>query len=185
MRRLSTRREADPPALPLNLVQCESCALVQLAHDVETEAFFRIDYGYRSGLNESMVRHLQGLVGEAEKRAGLREGDVVLDIGSNDGTLLSSYRVSSAVWIGIDPTIARLKQYYPPGIATLDEFFNERNFRRLLPSGSARIVTSISMFYDLPTPNDFVRDVASVLAGDGIWILEQSYLPTMKAHGGA
>ena len=171
--------EADPPALPLNLIQCGSCALVQLAHDFETEEFFRIDYGYRSGLNESMVHHLQELVGKAEKRAGLRGGDVVLDIGSNDGTLLSSYRVPSAVRIGIDPTIARFKQYYPAGIATLDEFFNEKNFRRLQPSGSARIVTSISMFYDLPAPNDFVRDVATILAADGIWILEQSYLPSM------
>lgn len=171
--------EADPPALPLNVVQCTSCALVQLAHDFETEEFFRTSYGYRSGLNESMVRHLQGLVRKAEERAGLKSGDIVLDIGSNDGTLLSSYGVASIVRIGIDPTVARFKQYYPPGIATLDEFFTEPNFRRMQPSGSARIVTSISMFYDLPAPNDFVRDVASILAEDGIWILEQSYLPSM------
>lgn len=171
--------EADPPALPLNLVQCGNCGLVQLAHDFDTEEFFRIDYGYRSGLNESMVRHLQELVDRAEKRAGLKGGDVVLDIGSNDGTLLSSYRTPSAVRIGIDPTVARFRQHYPPGIATLDEFFTEQTFRRLQPSGSARIVTSISMFYDLPAPNDFVRDIAAILARDGIWILEQSYLPSM------
>lgn len=171
--------EMDPPVMPLNVVQCTGCGLVQLAHDFETEEFFRSNYGYRSGLNESMVRHLQGLVRKAEERAGLKSGDIVLDIGSNDGTLLSSYGVPSVVRIGIDPTVARFRQYYPPGIATLDEFFNEPNFRRLQPSGSARIVTSISMFYDLPAPNDFVRDIASILADDGIWILEQSYLPSM------
>jgi hypothetical protein len=171
--------EPDPPALPLNVIQCTGCGLVQLSHDFETEDLFRSTYGYRSGLNESMVRHLSGLVAAAQSCVALRSGDVVLDIGSNDGTLLSSYDVPDVVRIGIDPTIARFHKYYPAGIVTLDEFFTEQNFRRVHASGSARIVTSISMFYDLPAPNDFVRDIRSIMADDGVWILEQSYLPTM------
>ena len=171
--------EADPPAAPLNLIQCVACGLVQLSHDFSGDDLFRSTYGYRSGLNESMVRHLGQVVAAAQRRVALRAGDVVLDIGSNDGTLLSSYDVADIVRIGIDPTIARFQKYYPPGILTLDAFFTEKNFRHLCASGQARIVTSISMFYDLPAPNDFVRDVGSILADDGIWILELSYLPSM------
>jgi NDP-4-keto-2,6-dideoxyhexose 3-C-methyltransferase len=171
--------EADPPAAPLNLIQCVACGLVQLSHDFAGDDLFRSTYGYRSGLNESMVRHLDQLVSDAQRRVALRAGDVVLDIGSNDGTLLSSYDVADIVRIGIDPTIARFQKYYPPGILTLDAFFTEQNFRRLCASGPARIVTSISMFYDLPAPNDFVQDVGRILADDGLWILEQSYLPRM------
>ena len=173
------QNEADPPAAPLNLIQCAACGLVQLSHDFAGEDLFCSTYGYRSGLNESMVGHLGRIAATAQRRVALKAGDVVLDIGSNDGTLLSSYGVADTVRIGIDPTIARFKKYYPPGVFTLDAFFTEKSFRSLCPSGSARIVTSISMFYDLPAPNDFVRDVAGILASDGVWILEQSYLPSM------
>jgi NDP-4-keto-2,6-dideoxyhexose 3-C-methyltransferase len=171
--------EPDAPVAPLNLIQCVACGLVQLSHDFAGDDLFRSTYGYRSGLNESMVRHLRQIANAVQHRAALRAGDIVLDIGSNDGTLLSSYGVADIVRVGIDPTVARFRKYYPPGVHTLDEFFTEQNFRRLCPIGSARIITSISMFYDLPSPNDFVRDVARILAADGIWLLEQSYLPSM------
>jgi hypothetical protein len=176
------QNEADPPAAPLNLIQCVACGLVQLSHDFAGDDLFRSTYGYRSGLNESMIRHLNQIAAAVRRRVALRAGDVVLDIGSNDGTLLSSYEVADIVRVGIDPTIARFQKYYPPGIRTLDDFFTEKNFRRMCTSESARIVTSISMFYDLPAPNDFVRDIASILTDDGIWVLEQSYLPSMVDH---
>jgi NDP-4-keto-2,6-dideoxyhexose 3-C-methyltransferase len=174
-----SKNEADPPAAPLNLIQCVICGLVQLSHDFSGDELFRSTYGYRSGLNESMARHLRGIADALQRRAMLRGGDIILDIGSNDGTLLASYDVDNIVRVGIDPTVARFRKYYLPGIRTLDEFFTERNFRRLCPTGHARIITSVSMFYDLPAPNDFVRDVANILAADGIWLLEQSYLPSM------
>ena len=173
------QNQADPPAAPLNLVQCAACGLVQLSHDFAGDDLFRSTYGYRSGLNESMVTHLGRITAAVQSRVALKPRDIVLDIGSNDGTLLSSYSAADIVRIGIDPTIARFSEYYPPGVLTLNEFFDEKNFRSLCASGSARVVTSISMFYDLPAPNDFVRDVASILAPDGVWILEQSYLPSM------
>ena len=172
------QNQADPPAAPLNLVQCTACGLVQLSQDFASDDLFRLTYGYRSGLNESMVNHLGRITAAVQGRVALKPRDIVLDIGSNDGTLLSSYSVADIVRIGIDPTIARFRKYYPPGVLTLDEFFSEKNFRNLI-SGSARVVTSISMFYDLPAPNEFVRDVASILAPDGVWLLEQSYLPSM------
>src|ERR1700733_9159068 len=115
--------EPDAPVAPLNLIQCVACGLVQLSHDFAGDDLFRSTYGYRSGLNESMVKHLSGITVEVQRRVGLKDGDVVLDIGSNDGTLLSSYTAAGIIRIGIDPTIARFKKYYPPGTLTLDEFF--------------------------------------------------------------
>ncbi len=168
--------------MPLELVQCAECSLVQLRHNFRQDDLFRQTYGYRSGLNESMVAHLSGLVAEVLSRVTPHKGDVVLDIGSNDGTTLGFYRTSGLVRIGIDPTINLFKQYYQPGILTVADFFTAETFRSIMPSSKARFVTSIAMFYDLPDPNAFVQDIRDILAPDGIWVLEQSYLPTMVSN---
>jgi hypothetical protein len=171
--------EPDAPSGPLTLVQCGDCGLVQLQHDYDGAELYRTSYGYRSGLNESMVRHLGGLVTDIGKRVELGPGDIVLDIGSNDGTTLGFYD-ERLRRIGIDPTVARFRGHYKPGIEAVDDFFNAQSFVRIAGAGAkAKVVTSISMFYDLPDPAAFTRDVAGVLADDGIWVMEQSYLPTM------
>lgn len=171
--------EPDPPALPLTLVQCGACSLVQLAHNFKQDNLFRHNYGYRSGLNEAMISHLAGIVTEICSRIELRAGDVILDIGSNDGTTLGRYTLPGLRKIGIDPTIDIFRQYYQPDIQTVADFFSAKNFRKLVPDAKARVVTSIAMYYDLPDPNAFARDIADILAPDGIWVLEQSYLPSM------
>jgi hypothetical protein len=108
----------------------------------------------------------------------LKPGDVVLDIGSNDATSLKAYQTSSLRRIGIDPTGAKFSQYYPDEIALVPDFFNAANYRSV-EDKPARIVTSIAMFYDLEDPIQFARDIASVLADDGVWHFEQSYMPSM------
>lgn len=174
--------EPDAPAAPLALVQCSDCGLVQLAHDYDGEDLYRGSYGYRSGINESMVRHLQSITRMISARVQFEPGDVVLDIGSNDGTLLHSYPAGDTLQrIGIDPTSARFIEHYGPTIKAVPEFFTHANFQRALPGQRARVITSISMFYDLPDPNAFVNDIAQTLRQDGVWVLEQSYLPAMLA----
>ncbi len=175
--------EPDPPPMPLEVVQCKECGLVQLRHNFQRDDLFRHTYGYRSGINESMKAHLAYIIAGVEQRVNLREGDVVLDIGSNDGTTLGLYNIPSLKRIGIDPTIERFRQYYKPGILTVADFFTRDNFQNLKIGAPAKVVTSIAMFYDLPDPNAFVADVRDVLAPDGIWVLEQSYLPTMIDMG--
>jgi len=173
--------ESAPRAAPLTIVQCRDCGLVQLAHNFDSDELFRHTYGYRSGINESMVRHLRSIAVDVMGRIDFVPGDIMLDIGSNDGTSLSFYGALPGLRrIGIDPTITKFKGYYQPGIETLDDFFTAANFRKVAgPGAKARAVTSISMLYDLPDPNAFAADVASVLAPDGIWVFEQSYLPLM------
>ena len=105
-------------------------------------------------------------------------GHVVLDIGSNDGTLLSAYTTSALRRVGIDPTAARFADYYPPDARIVPTFFSASTFREVIDA-PARIITSIAMYYDLEDPVAFARDVAECLDPAGVWHFEQSYLPSM------
>src|SRR5262249_40285471 len=108
----------------------------------------------------------------------LKQGDTVLDIGSNDATSLKAYTVSGITRIGIDPTGAKYQQYYPADVLLVSDFFSAATFKAVSKT-RAKIVTSIAMFYDLEDPIAFARDVAQVLTDDGVWHLEQSYMPSM------
>jgi hypothetical protein len=127
-----------------------------------------------------MVDHLRTKVGALLERSPIGSGDVVLDIGSNDGTTLSFYP-DKAKLIGIDPTAAKFAKYYQPHIQVVADFFSEDAFLRASGGKRAKIVTSMAMFYDLERPLEFMQQVRAVLADDGIWHFEQSYLPSMLA----
>lgn len=163
---------------PLRLVWCPDSGLLQLAHSYDLGEMYGENYGYRSGLNQSMVRHLTQKIHELERLADLKPGDTVLDIGSNDATSLKAYSISNLKRIGIDPTGAKFRQYYPDDIALIPNFFSAAEFRE---SGAARpkIITSIAMFYDLENPIAFSREIEQILAPGGIWHFEQSYMPSM------
>ena len=163
---------------PLELVWCPDSGLVQLAHVYEPAEMYGDNYGYRSGLNGSMVRHLTNKIAHLERVADLKAGATVLDIGSNDATSLKAYKTPSLTRIGIDPTGAKFRQYYPDDIALVPDFFSAKNFNSA-SKDRASIVTSIAMFYDLEDPVQFAREIAQVLAPDGIWHFEQSYMPSM------
>lgn len=163
---------------PLELVKCEVCSLVQLRHSYVLADMYGPTYGYRSGLNKSMVAHLQAKTAALQKLCPLKPGDAVLDIGSNDGTLLNSYP-KDVQPIGIDPSAEKFRKYYRPDARLIVDFFSAENFRRQTDSTHAKIVTSIAMFYDLEMPMSFVEQVRNILAPDGVWHLEQSYLPLM------
>ena len=163
---------------PLELVWCPDSGLLQLAHVYEASEMYGENYGYRSGLNASMVRHLTQKIGKLEQFAELKAGDTVLDIGSNDATSLKAYQTPSLKRIGIDPTGAKFRQYYPDDIKLVPDFFNAKNFDSMSKE-RAKIITSIAMFYDLEDPIAFARDIAHCLRPDGVWHFEQSYMPSM------
>src|SRR5438876_11438527 len=152
---------------PLELVWCPDSGLLQLNHSYDPLEMYGDNYGYRSGLNQSMVRHLQGKVRRLQALASLQKGDVVLDIGSNDATLLKAYGAPGIERVGIDPTGAKFKEYYTADIRLVPDFFSSQNFGKA-SSRKAKIVTSIAMFYDLDDPVDFARQLADVLDDDGI-----------------
>ncbi len=169
---------------PLELVKCvgdaaHACGLVQLRHNFAAGELYGESYGYRSGLNRSMVEHLHGKADALQRLVPLRAGDLVLDIGSNDGTSLGRYPADGPTLVGIDPSALKFAKYYRPDIQLIVDFFSADVFRRHLGERKAKIVTSIAMFYDLEEPQAFVDDIARILADDGVWHLEQSYLPSM------
>ena len=170
---------------PLDLVRCavddpaKHCGLVQLAHSYEPSEIYGENYGYRSGLNRLMVEHLKNKVAELLKIAPVASGDMVVDIGSNDGTTLGFYPENGATLVGVDPSAKKFARHYKPHVNRLPELFSAAMLRDKFPGRQAKIITSIAMFYDLEEPEEFIRQVASILADDGIWHLEQSYLPLM------
>ena len=170
---------------PLRLVKCigghEVCGLLQLEHSYDLGEMYGDNYGYRSGLNAAMVTHLHGKVRRILERVSLADGDLVVDIGSNDSTTLQAYPERGPVLVGVDPTGRKFSGYYPPHIRLIPEFFSAPALAEWFPGKKAKIVTSFSMFYDLEDPLAFMRDVRDVLADDGIWVFEQSYMPTMLA----
>jgi cyclopropane fatty-acyl-phospholipid synthase-like methyltransferase len=183
--RFPKKGDSDPPRAPLVLIKCDNskksgaCGLVQLKHSVPPDLMYKCDYGYRSGINKTMSDHLRDIVNKAQKIAHLEKNDIVLDIGSNDGTLLKSYSQKDIHKIGIDPGGEQYKKYYPRHIRLVSDFFSASNFDLIFPDKKAKIITSIAMFYDLENPRNFVKSIKQILHKDGIWILEQSYLPTM------
>lgn len=176
----------EPPvqrAIPLELVRCDmtgdqdACGLIQTRHTVPGSILYQ-SYWYRSGVNRTMTENLHGIARAAEELAGLSTGDLVLDIGCNDGTLLDGYRTEHLKRVGFDPS--DVSHYaVEKGHDVVRDFFSAATFHRHSPDRRAKVITSIAMFYDLEDPAAFVRDVAASLAEDGVWVMELHYLPTM------
>ncbi len=165
---------------PLRLIWCDRCHLVQLDHSYDAGEMYGDNYGYRSGLNRSMVEHLSNKCHTLERVAGLKGGDLVIDIGSNDGTLLKSYQTSSLRKVGVDPTAGKFRQYYEGDAELVVDFFSrDRVMNALGQEARAKLITSIAMFYDLESPRSFIGDIRDTLTDDGLWHFEQSYMPSM------
>ncbi len=163
---------------PLELVWCADSGLLQLRHSYDAGEMYGDNYGYRSGLNQSMVDHLTQKVRFLERLVDLQPGDVVVDIGSNDCTTLKAYSATGIRRIGIDPTGKKFAEYYPADVALVPDFFSADAFHSV-EQKPARVVTSIAMFYDLEAPIEFAKQIESILADDGVWHFEQSYMPSM------
>ena len=179
--------EGSPPA-PLELVRCDtqaqpgSCGLVQLRHTGAVSEWYGATYGYYSSLSSTMVSHLEWIVQQAISVVDPKPGDIVLDIGCNDGMLLNLYKGRGLKRFGIDPASRKFADLFDSDIAVVFDFFSEEKLRPLIAPESARIITSIAMFYEVNDPLSFVRQVRSLLRRDGIWALEVAYLPLMLTN---
>jgi NDP-4-keto-2,6-dideoxyhexose 3-C-methyltransferase len=168
---------------PLRLVKCmgaDACGLLQLAHSYQLGEMYGENYGYRSGLNKSMVAHLHTKVARIRGMVTLRAGDLVVDIGSNDSTTLQAYPPDLEL-VGVDPTGTKFREWYPPHVQLIPDFFSAELIKQRFPGRKATVVTSFSMFYDLEDPMGFMRQVHEILDDEGVWVFEQSYMPTMLA----
>jgi len=172
--------QADGPKVPLELVLCQQCRLLQLRHTVPAEMMYQ-NYWYRSGTNQTMRNALADISSSASKVVHLQAGDAVLDIGCNDGTLLSSYTVPGVYKVGFDPAqnlavySRKVADKVLVGLFDADDFLADPELKDIHP----KIVTSIAMFYDLEDPGKFVLDIQRIMHPNGVWILQMSYLPLM------
>jgi hypothetical protein len=171
------------PTGELSIVICEGCSLAQLDRDFPAEEMYGENYGYMSSLNSSMVKHLGQIVTSLEKISDLQEGDLVLDIGSNDGTMLSLYSTTGITRVGMDPTIVKYKHLYPSDVLTIPEFFSAEKFNQACSGAKAKLVSTVAMLYDLPDPAGFASDIRKILQDDGLWHIEVSYGPWMLETG--
>lgn len=168
----------DISSSPVALVVCNSCRLVQMKYSYSLNEMYNDGYGYQSGLTTYMSQHLKGIIRFASDLVNLDKDDNILDIGCNDGTLINHYPKDFYNLIGIDPVAKKYLDRYPKNAKVVTDFFTKESYFSVT-SNKAKIVTSISMFYDLEEPVKFAKGIASVLADNGVWVFEQSYLPAM------
>ena len=174
--------DTEMPRGPLKLVKCDEehggCGHVQLEHTYDLPTMYGDNYGYRSGLNASMVKHLKEKAEKIQKDIKLQSGDIVVDIAGNDGTFLGFFPEDCQL-MSIDPTSEKFSKYYKSNVNYIADFFSTNTFTKRFGSQKAKVITSFSMFYDLDDPCEFARQVKECLSPDGIWVLEQSYMPEM------
>ncbi len=159
---------------PLELARCEECTLVQLRHTVPRERLYR-NYFYRSGTNESMVAALRDVVEDAASRVNLQPGDVWIDIGANDGTLLRQVP-NHIVKMGFEPASNLFREAVKGGNLIYPGFFPPEYDP---PAWKAKVITAIACFYDLDDPNAFVAAVKKWLHPEGVWVVQFQDLRSM------
>ncbi len=175
--------DGNSPQAPLELVRCSSCGLVQLRHTFSRGSLYR-HYWYKSGISPTMRKALSDLVSRTCEIAKPSQGDLVLDIGCNDGTLLRSYTTKGLFLVGFEPAENLVQEARNGTNKIFNDFFSAETFKREFGERKAKIVTSVAMFYDLEDPNRFVADVAKILAPNGVWAVQQNYLATMLEQNG-
>lgn len=163
-------KDESVPLAPVHLMVCGSCGLAQLEHSVEPALLYTGDYGYRSGQTETMRRHLHELALRCHTLTDIAATDIWVDIGSNDGTLLSH---AGCRPVGFDPVGVRFDY-----LGLIKDYFSAEKYPY---RQRAKVVTAIAMFYDLDDPVAFCREVAEILEPEGLFVIEVMYLRDMLA----
>jgi SAM-dependent methyltransferase len=173
-----TKSNKKPPKFPLTLVLCTICKLLQLKDTTPPGVLYTDNYGYRSGINKTMRNELQDIVASAQQFMTNKKDTIVVDIGANDGTLLSFYD-KDIYRVGFEPVkkFASDSKIYANHIFT--DYFNSKSFEKKLQRKKAQVVTAISCFYDIENPNEFIEDVKKILDEKGVFIIQQNYLVGM------
>jgi SAM-dependent methyltransferase len=164
--------------VPIDLELCNYCSLVQAKHTARQDFLYTRHYWYRSGVTATMRAALGDVAADIEKLIELKADDVVLDIGSNDGTLLRAYTVDGVNLVGVEPATNLAAE----GEVGLDYFINDfwsyPGYESVV-GRQAKVITALGMFYDLEDPNEFIADVAKALADDGLFVAQLMCLRSM------
>ncbi|MGI6086527.1 MAG: methyltransferase domain-containing protein [Kiritimatiellia bacterium] len=171
--------DLNAPRAPLRIGIGAESGLLQLMDSVDRLPLYQ-QYWYRSGTNDTMTRQLSDVTTSLRAWIRLRPGDIICDIGCNDGTLLQQFPSDLKLFrIGIDPAENLADQARQHCEAHAADFFTKERFMYLSGGRKARVITSIAMFYGLEDPKSFVSDITECLDDTGIWVLQLSYTPLM------
>ena len=170
---------------PLTLVLCSkennsnNCGLLQLLEITEPDLLYR-QYFYRSATNDTMRADLKDVVKSVSEIVGPKTGDIIVDTGSNDCTLLNFYDKNLTL-VGYEP--AKNIKYIDEGknIKIFSDYFNSLDFKKNF-NNKAKIITSCAMFYDLVDPKKFAKDIEEILDDNGVWCVQISYLASMLKY---
>ena len=159
------------PKAKICLVKCKKCHLVQLDQNFNPKIMYGENYGYRTGINSTMSNHVKKVVNILQKKTKLRKNEYVLDIASNDATLLNSYAKNINTF-GVDPLVKKYKKLYKNIDVKIANFFDYKHLKKYNVNNKFKIITALAVFYDLSNPNKFLKDVKKILREDGIFYLE-------------
>ena len=167
----------NEPVYPLDLYFCEACHHVQLGHVVDPQILYQKNYSYVSATSAHFVNHLKNYAEEMVDRFGLQTGDLVADIGSNDGTCLSFFKKQGMSVVGVDPATDISERATENGIETVADFFGYDLAVELRKKyGAAKYITSHNACAHIDALFDVVKGVEHWLAEDGVFVLEVGYL---------
>ena len=167
---------------PLELMICNHCSLLQLRHTAPQELLYTRHYWYRSGVTDMMRQALLEITEEIETMLPLYPGNVVLDIGANDGTMLSCYTAKGIHRIGCEPANNLIGLLRKNTDYVMHDFWDYDRYMELTGQwglGKAKVITAIGMFYDLDDPNKFIKDAQRALSDDGIFVAQLMCLKPM------
>ena len=168
-----------PKKFPLDLIVCKDCRLVQLRHNAPSSLLYSERYGYKSGINQTMKKELKEIVEKSIDSVGKKGNLTVVDIGANDGTLISFYP-KKYFKVAVEPIKKLAKEAKTFSNKVVNDFFNHESFIKTVGKNKkADIITAISCFYDMEDPNKFVADVKKIMVDDGIFVIQQNYLLEM------
>ena len=154
----------------LSLSICKNCKLVQLGNGFNLKYLYGPNYGYRTGINKTMTNHVNNITKYLGKLSKLKNNEAVLDIASNDGTLLNFYN-KDIIKFGIDPLINMYSNNYKKINYKISNFF-DYNKIKLKFKNKFKIITALSVFYDLEKPNDFLSGIEKLLDINGVALIE-------------
>ena len=172
-----TPQQLNQPEMtyPLNLVYCADCGLLQLDYIVDPEIVFPKNYPYRTGLTNMLIRNFYALADKVIPQYNLNPRDLVIDIGSNDGTLLKPFKEKGMRVLGIEPTDAA-KDANKNDIPTIQEFFNKDTVKKILKKyGPAKLITATNVFAHINDAPELAKNIFSLLDKNGMFISESQY----------
>ena len=171
------KKKINIPKSEIKLVICHNCKLVQVSKNFDLKYMYDENYGYRTGINNTMTVHVKKIVDEVSKKKKLlNKKDFVLDIASNDGTLLNFYN-KDLIKIGIDPTIIKYRKFYKKIDHKISDFFSKKNLVNIIKNNKIKVISALSVFYDLKNPNKFLKEISEIIHKQrGIFILEHTDL---------